>query len=238
MTPEPLTRTQAAAKRCTDLVVASTAVLLLSPVFLTISLSIVVTSGRPVLYRQTRVGRNGKPFTMYKFRTMTVGADAMHDALAEQNDRSGPLLKINDDPRVTTIGRVLRRSSLDELPQLFNVLQGTMSLVGPRPALPSEVMHFSAQVRVRESVPQGITGLWQVEGRSEPDFETYSNLDLTYVDRQSFLTDLGIILRTPGAMIRHALKRNAIRGDAPPTSAGSSDPTPDAGESSSDDTAV
>lgn len=216
MTPAPLSRTQAAAKRTTDVVLAVLGVVVLSPVFLVISLSILATEGRPILYRHVRIGREGRPFTMYKFRTMSVGADKLHTSLSAQNDRSGPLLKINNDPRVTTIGRILRRTSLDELPQLFNVIGGTMSLVGPRPALPSEVEHFSAEVRVRESVPQGITGLWQVDGRSSPDFETYSNLDLAYVKNQSFLTDLLIILRTPGAILRQALNRNAITPAQPP----------------------
>ena len=197
-------------KRLLDLIVSATMLVLLSPVFLIIAAAIILKDGRPVFYRQIRVGQRGREFTMIKFRTMTKGADASMSLLQDQNDRSGPLFKINDDPRVTFTGRVLRRTSLDELPQLINVFFGTMSLVGPRPALPSEVAHFPDELRLRESVPQGITGLWQLNGRMDSDFGKYAELDLRYVETWSLRQDLVILVRTPFVVFSHALKRHAI----------------------------
>jgi len=197
-------------KRLLDLIVSATMLVVLSPIFLIIAVAILLKDGRPVFYRQTRVGHRGREFTMIKFRTMTKDADATIGSLQGQNDRSGPLFKVNDDPRVTFTGRVLRRTSLDELPQLINVFVGKMSLVGPRPALPSEVARFPDELRLRESVPQGITGLWQLNGRMDADFGKYTELDLRYVETWSLHQDLVILIRTPFVVISHALKRHAI----------------------------
>jgi lipopolysaccharide/colanic/teichoic acid biosynthesis glycosyltransferase len=150
----------------------------------------------PVFFRQSRVGQGGTLFKVVKFRTMSVDAEERMQALTVANERRGPLFKMSADPRVTRIGHLLRESSLDELPQLFNVLRGEMSLVGPRPALPSEVVQFSAELRTRELVLPGITGLWQVEARDNPSFEAYRRLDLFYVENWSITLDLLIVLAT------------------------------------------
>jgi lipopolysaccharide/colanic/teichoic acid biosynthesis glycosyltransferase len=151
----------------------------------------------PVLFRQQRVGRDGVEFEMLKFRSMCVDAEAKLAALRATNERHGPLFKMDGaDPRVTRIGRFLRATSLDELPQLLNVLRGDMSLVGPRPALASEVAEFPAELRARHQVRPGITGLWQVEARDNPSFEAYRRLDLFYVENWSLALDLIILLGT------------------------------------------
>jgi len=201
-------------KRLIDIVAASLLILLFLPVFAIVSLTIIVASGRPIFYRQTRVGLRGKPFVMVKFRTMTIGADRDLDSIRHRNSRSGPLFKMSDDPRVTGVGRVLRKLSIDELPQLFNVLGGSMSLVGPRPALPEEVESFPAALRARESMPQGLTGLWQLEGRMDADFDKYSKLDLRYVEQWSLRLDIWILMKTPFVVIRQALNRNALDSGA------------------------
>jgi lipopolysaccharide/colanic/teichoic acid biosynthesis glycosyltransferase len=157
----------------------------------------------PVFFRQARVGKNGRPITVTKFRTMTVNAEQHLAALAAANERSGPLFKMAADPRVTRVGTFLRESSLDELPQLIDVLRGRMSLVGPRPALPSEVVHFSPELRTREMVMPGITGLWQVEARDNPSFEAYRRLDLFYVENWSLVLDMLVVLAT----IEHVVVR-------------------------------
>ncbi len=151
-----------------------------------------------MLFRQERVGRDGATFQMTKFRTMVVDAEQRKAELAARNERSGPLFKMDDreDPRITRIGRFLRATSLDELPQLFNVLHGTMSLVGPRPALQSEVDEFPAELHARHQVRPGITGLWQVEARDNPSFEAYVRLDLFYVQNWSLPLDLVVLLGT------------------------------------------
>jgi lipopolysaccharide/colanic/teichoic acid biosynthesis glycosyltransferase len=162
-----------------------------------------VADGWPVLFRQTRVGRDGRPFTMLKFRTMVPDAEARLDDVAHRNERRGPLFKAGDDPRVTRVGRILRHTSLDELPQLWNVLVGTMSLVGPRPALYPEREQFPPQLLARESMPPGMTGLWQLDGRTDPDFGKYTELDLRYVADWSLWLDLRILARTPFVVVRH-----------------------------------
>jgi lipopolysaccharide/colanic/teichoic acid biosynthesis glycosyltransferase len=158
-----------------------------------------------VLFKQTRVGTNGVHFKLYKFRTMVVDAEARLGALAERNDRSGPLFKMANDPRVTRVGRFLRASSLDELPQVFNVLRGDMSLVGPRPALPAEVAMFDEELRDRTRVKPGITGLWQIEARDNPSFTAYRRLDLYYVENWSVSLDIVILLAT----VEHVITRFA-----------------------------
>lgn len=207
-------RVRLGVKRTFDLLVASLTVLVMLPVMAVIAVLILVSSGRPILFRQVRVGRDGEEFTMLKYRTMAVDAEAQLDEVSAGNARSGPLFKRNDDPRVTPIGRILRRSSLDELPQLFNVIGGSMSLVGPRPALPREVVNFPPELRARETLPQGLTGLWQVENRTDAHFSKYIESDLAYVENWSLHLDLWILLRTPFAVVKHALCRSEVEAPA------------------------
>jgi lipopolysaccharide/colanic/teichoic acid biosynthesis glycosyltransferase len=199
------------AKRDFDLVFAVVAVVLLSPLLLAIAVAILVSEGRPVLYRQQRVGRYGAPFTMLKFRSMVADAhDRLHE-LQERNERTGPLFKIHKDPRVTRVGKFLRFTSLDELPQLFNVLGGTMSMVGPRPALYEERESFPPALLEREVLRPGITGLWQVEARSDPDFDRYHQLDLVYVQNRTLWLDVKLLVRTPIVILRELFRRLSHR---------------------------
>lgn len=183
--------------------VAALALLLLLPVFLGIAASIRMSSRGPALFRQTRVGRDGRTFTLYKFRTMHVDAEQRRAALMALNERSdGLLFKIRHDPRVTRAGRVLRRFSADELPQLINVVRGDMSLVGPRPPLPEEVAQYGNDVRRRLLVKPGLTGLWQVSGRSDLTWDESVRLDLRYVENWSLALDLHILWKTGSAVLR------------------------------------
>ncbi|MEV6597404.1 sugar transferase [Actinoplanes sp. NPDC051346] len=175
---------------------------LFGPVLLTVALCVRLTSRGPVLFRQVRVGRDGSEFRIYKFRSMYVDAEARLAELRHLNEHDGVLFKIRDDPRVTPVGRWLRRLSLDELPQLLNVLSGQMSLVGPRPPLPSEVAVYADDVRRRLAVKPGMTGLWQVSGRSDLPWEEAVRLDLRYVENWSLSLDLVILLRTMTAVVR------------------------------------
>jgi exopolysaccharide biosynthesis polyprenyl glycosylphosphotransferase len=190
-----LTRGQAIAKRTFDVVISGLLLLLLSPLLLTIAL-VVKLNGRSVLFRQERVGHHGKPFTLLKFRTMVDGAELMLSELLSRNEADGPLFKLRDDPRITRVGRWLRRYSLDELPQLWNVLKGEMSLVGPRPPLQSEVDQYEDWQLDRLEVRPGITGLWQVSGRSNLSFDEYVRLDLFYIENWSLAYDLFMVAKT------------------------------------------
>jgi exopolysaccharide biosynthesis polyprenyl glycosylphosphotransferase len=183
---------------------AAVALLCLAPLIAIAALAIRVTSSGPVLYRQIRVGRAGREFTMLKFRTMCDNADAELAQLLDLNQADGPMFKIHDDPRITPLGRVLRRLSFDELPQLVNVLRGEMSIVGPRPPLPSEVDRYPEDVRRRFLVKPGLTGLWQVSGRSDLSWEDSVRLDLDYVDHWSPALDFVIMLKTVLAVIKGA----------------------------------
>jgi len=183
-------------KRALDLLLATVALILLSPLLLIVALAIRLRDGSPILFRQTRVGLHGRPFKVVKFRTMVPDAEARLAELAEQNEISGPAFKVTDDPRLTPTGRWLRATSIDELPQLLNVLRGEMSLVGPRPPLPREVDAYDIWHRRRLSMQPGITGLWQVVARRDPDFDRWVRLDLDYIDRWSLWLDLKIMLRT------------------------------------------
>lgn len=176
--------------------------ILLAPLMLAIAIAVRLDSPGPAFYRQTRVGRDGEAFTMVKFRTMHVGADQLLAELADHNEADAVLFKMRSDPRVTRIGGVLRTWSLDELPQLFNVLLGQMSLVGPRPPLPAEAMLYESDVNRRFAVKPGVTGLWQVSGRSDLTWEESVRLDLRYVDNWSLSSDLRILLRTVRAVLR------------------------------------
>jgi exopolysaccharide biosynthesis polyprenyl glycosylphosphotransferase len=191
-----LTRVQAAAKRACDVVLAALGLLALLPLFAAVALAVKATSRGPVLFHQRRVGLGGRPFTLLKFRTMVDGADLLLGGLLDRNEADGPLFKLRRDPRVTRVGAVLRRWSVDELPQLWNVLKGEMSLVGPRPPLPGEVERYEEWQRDRLEVRPGITGLWQVSGRSELSFDDYVRLDLFYVENWSVAYDLYILSKT------------------------------------------
>jgi len=193
-------------KRGLDLAVALPAIVLLTPILFLVALAVKLQDGGPVLFRQARVGRNGKPFTLLKFRTMAVGAEARLDELLAQNERNGPLFKMDDDPRVTRVGRFLRASSLDELPQFFNVVGGSMSMVGPRPALPLEVATFDDDLLGRHSLPPGITGLWQIEARDNPSFYAYRHLDLFYVENWSCALDLMVLAGTAPNLLARSVR--------------------------------
>ena len=183
-------------KRSFDVVVAALSLLVALPIVMIAAVAIKLDSRGPVFFKQVRVGKDGALFEMLKLRTMVPGAEAMREELEDLNERSGPLFKLRSDPRVTTVGRFLRKASIDELPQLWNVLKGEMSIVGPRPALPSEAEQWSSELRERLRVLPGITGMWQVSGRSEADFELYRRLDLYYVDNWSLTHDIRIALKT------------------------------------------
>lgn len=191
-----LTGLNLAIKRAFDLVLAGIATAILLPVWLIIAMAIRLDSPGPTLFRQQRAGRSGKPFTLYKFRSMYDGAEAQQDRLRDLNEASGPIFKIRDDPRVTRVGRFIRRTSLDELPQLLNVLSNEMSLVGPRPALFTEVAQYQDWQLKRLELQPGITGLWQVSGRSDLSFDEMVMLDIYYGENWSLGTDTGILLRT------------------------------------------
>jgi exopolysaccharide biosynthesis polyprenyl glycosylphosphotransferase len=188
-------------KRVLDLCVAGVSIVVLSPFLLGIAMVIRYRDGAPVLFRQTRVGLHGRRFELLKFRTMDRDAEAQLEALAARSEVRGNAFKLTDDPRITRTGRFLRRTSLDELPQLWNVLRGDMSLVGPRPALPREVDGYDLWHRRRLSMKPGITGLWQVSARRSPDFDAWAQLDLSYIDRWSLWLDLKILARTVPAAL-------------------------------------
>jgi exopolysaccharide biosynthesis polyprenyl glycosylphosphotransferase len=188
-------------KSCFDKLAAAFALGLLAMPFAAIALLIKITDPGPVIYRQTRVGKDGRPFTLYKFRTMVVDADRWKELLTERNEADGVLFKIRRDPRVTAVGGWLRRWSVDELPQLLNVLRGDMSMVGPRPALPEEAACYGHLVRRRLVVKPGITGLWQVSGRSELSWDEAVRLDLRYVENWSLALDLQILWKTASAVV-------------------------------------
>jgi exopolysaccharide biosynthesis polyprenyl glycosylphosphotransferase len=191
------------AKRVLDVIGAAIGLVLLSPLLLATALWIRLRDGSPILFRQTRVGLHGRPFTIYKFRTMVTDAEQRLDEVMHLNERDGVAFKATNDPRITRIGRWLRKTSIDELPQLWNVLTGTMSLVVPRPPLPPEFADYDIWPRRRDSKKPGITGLWQVEARHEADFDRWVERDLVYIDGWSLWLDLKIILKTVPAMLAH-----------------------------------
>ncbi len=188
-------------KRAFDIAVSAVALVVGAPLFAILSLAIRLDSPGPVLFRQRRVGRNGRAFTLYKFRSMYADAEARLVDLAPRNEVDGPVFKMRDDPRVTRVGRFLRKTSLDELPQFWNVMRGEMSVVGPRPPLPGEVKRYERWQRRRLSVKPGITCTWQVSGRSHLDFAQWMELDLHYIDTWSLWGDLTIFLRTIPAVL-------------------------------------
>lgn len=188
-------------KRAFDMVVASLALVALSPVMVGAAIAVKIGSSGPVFYKQRRLGRGGQQFEMIKFRSMLPEADQMLVDLTDQNEADGPLFKIKDDPRITRVGGILRRTSIDELPQLWNVVRGDMSLVGPRPALAIEADGWPIELFDRLEVPPGITGLWQVNGRSNASFADYARLDLYYVDNWTIGLDVAILARTIPALL-------------------------------------
>lgn len=189
-------RIQYQVKRCLDVAVASLLLVLVSPLLLAIAIVIKLTSPGPVLYRQQRLMRDWQEFTLLKFRTMVDGADKMFDRVESLNEASGPLFKAREDPRITPVGRVLRRCFLDELPQLINVIRGEMSLVGPRPCRPQEVAQMEQLMYFRFAVPQGITGPWQTNGYHALPFKDQLEVELDYVSGWTLARDLAILLRT------------------------------------------
>ncbi len=196
-----LTGPQAVAKRTLDIVLGSLAFVISLPLWGVVALAIKLDTRGRVLYRQERIGRDARPFSILKFRTMVVGAEAMLEGLQSKNEATGPLFKLRLDPRVTRVGSWLRMWSLDELPQLLNVLKGDMSLVGPRPPLPNEVARYEDWHHDRLVVRPGITGLWQVRGRSQLPFDDYVRLDLYYIENWSVAYDLYILMKTVPAIL-------------------------------------
>lgn len=188
-------------KKTADRLFSLIALLILSPIFLLVSLLIKHEDHGPVFYIQRRIGRNGKIFNMYKFRSMVIHADQKIDRLADKNEVEGPMFKMREDPRVTRVGKVIRKYSIDELPQLLNVLQGNMALVGPRPPLEREVQDYSEYDFQRLMVTPGCTGLWQVTKRNSVGFHEMVQLDIEYIQKSSLLFDLGILFRTTKIMI-------------------------------------
>ena len=189
-----------AIKRLIDITCSFVGILVLSPLFIIIAIIIKFTSKGPVFFSQKRVGRNGKEFDMYKFRSMVVNAEELKEKLAAQNEMSGPMFKMKDDPRVTKVGKFIRKTSIDELPQLWNVLKGNMSLVGPRPSLPKEVAQFEDWMYRRLDVKPGLTCYWQVSGRNNIDFEDWMKLDIKYVDERNLWIDIKLIFKTVGVL--------------------------------------
>jgi lipopolysaccharide/colanic/teichoic acid biosynthesis glycosyltransferase len=188
-------------KRALDIVLSAIGLLALSPLLLAVGAIMVFSEGRPVLFRQIRVGLHGRPFNIVKFRTMTRDAEARYDEVVALSDTRGAAFKMTNDPRITRIGLMLRKTSIDELPQLWNVLLGQMSIVGPRPAPPREVAAYDIWHRRRLSMKPGITGLWQIEARFDEEFDHRASLDLTYIDRWSIWLDIKIIARTIPALV-------------------------------------
>ncbi|PRR85664.1 putative undecaprenyl-phosphate N-acetylgalactosaminyl 1-phosphate transferase [Clostridium luticellarii] len=183
-------------KRAVDILFSAIGIIVLSPVMLVVAVAIKLDSRGPAIFSQIRVGLNGKPFKMYKFRSMVDDAEDLLDKLRDRNEMTGPMFKIKEDPRVTRIGRFIRKTSIDELPQLFNVIKGEMSLVGPRPNLPREVVKFTRHQRIKLLVKPGLTCYWQVMGRSNIDFDGWMKLDLKYIEDRSTIVDLKLIFQT------------------------------------------
>lgn len=188
-------------KRIFDVVASAVGLVVLSPLFLFLAYKIKSEDGGPVFYSQERIGKDGKPFKIWKFRSMVVHADQMLDQLADQNEIDGAMFKMKKDPRVTKVGKWIRKYSLDELPQLVNVLVGDMSLVGPRPPLPNEVKDYSEYDKQRLTVMPGCTGLWQVTKRNNASFDEMVELDLEYINKCNAGYDIMLIFKTVGVMI-------------------------------------
>jgi exopolysaccharide biosynthesis polyprenyl glycosylphosphotransferase len=194
-------RSELAIKRAIDIFVSVLALLLLTPLLLVVAAAVGLTSAGPIFYIQQRVGRDGTPIRMFKFRSMYDHAHDHREEHVERNMHNGPIFKIRDDPRITPVGRIIRRFSIDELPQLFNVLIGQMSLVGPRPPLPEEFVYYGPRERLRLLAKPGVTCIWQVSGRSNLDFDTWMNMDLEYIQNWSLWLDLKLLGKTVPAVL-------------------------------------
>ncbi len=188
-------------KRVLDIIVSSISIILLLPLFIIIAFLIKCISNGPIFYTSKRIGKDGKIFNMYKFRSMKINADKELESLLKHNETNGITFKMTNDPRVTKVGRFLRKTSLDELPQLFNILNGTMTIVGPRPALEREYVQYSEYQKQRLLVKQGLTCLWQCSGRSSLTFDDQVKLDLEYIKKRGFFYDIYIILKTIPAVL-------------------------------------
>jgi exopolysaccharide biosynthesis polyprenyl glycosylphosphotransferase len=198
----PLNLTHLAVKRAFDMIGSICLLILFMPVLALIALAIKIDSPGPVFFRQVRMGVNGRQFQCLKFRSMVANAESIRDSLLSLNEQSGPVFKIKNDPRITRVGRILRKYSLDELPQLFNILKGDMSFVGIRPPLPSEVEQYDRWQRRRLSMKPGVTCLWQINGRNKVSFEEWMKMDLAYIDNWSLKLDFSILLKTIPAVLR------------------------------------
>lgn len=183
-------------KRLIDIIASICGLIILFPILVIVAIAIKIESKGPIIFFQDRVGLNGIKFKMYKFRSMVVDAERYREKLLEQNEMNGPMFKIKNDPRVTKVGKFIRRTSIDELPQLLNILKGDMSLVGPRPSLPKEVEKFSPWMLERLNVKPGLTCYWQISGRNDIQFEDWMKLDIKYVKERGILLDLRLVIRT------------------------------------------
>lgn len=189
-------------KRIMDVMLALIGLVLLSPLFILVALLIKMEDPKgSVFFYQTRIGKNERPFRMYKFRSMVSNAEELLEKLLDQNEVGGAMFKMKEDPRITKLGKFIRKTSIDELPQLWNVVRGDMSLVGPRPALPREVMQYTSYDKQRLSVSPGCTGLWQVSGRNNLSFQEMLELDLEYIERRNLWLDIKVMLRTVKVMV-------------------------------------
>ena len=183
-------------KRVTDITGSLAGLILLSPLLIIVGILIKIESKGPIIFSQNRIGMDGRVFKMYKLRSMVANAEELKEKLMEENEMSGPMFKIKDDPRITKLGRFIRKTSIDELPQLLNVLKGEMSLVGPRPSLIEEVLEFEPWMKKRLMVKPGLTCYWQVMGRNNIDFYRWMLLDIKYVETRSILVDINLIIKT------------------------------------------
>ena len=183
-------------KRLIDIICSLTAIILLLPLFAIVGIAIKLESKGPIIFAQDRVGYKGDKFKMYKLRSMVQNAEELKEKLNSKNEMDGPMFKMKDDPRITKVGKIIRKTSIDELPQLFNILKGDMSLVGPRPSLPKEVDEFQPWMLERLSVKPGLTCYWQVSGRNDIDYINWMKLDIKYVEERSTLLDLKLIWKT------------------------------------------
>lgn len=188
-------------KRAMDIICSLTAIIVLSPILILTAAIVALTSPGKSIYTQIRVGKNGKFFTMYKFRSMYVNTDQVLEELAKKNEMDGPVFKMKHDPRITPVGRFIRKFSIDEFPQFFNILAGDMSIVGPRPALPKEVAQYTGRDSERLLVKPGLTCIWQVSGRSDVDFKEWMELDRQYIKTRSIILDIVLILKTIPAVL-------------------------------------
>ncbi|WP_368491167.1 sugar transferase [Clostridium sp. BJN0013] len=185
-------------KRMTDIIFSILGIIVFAPVMMIIAVAIKLDSKGAVIFSQERVGLNGRLFKMYKFRSMVENAEDLLDELKDKNEMTGPMFKMKEDPRVTRVGKFIRKTSLDELPQLFNVIKGEMSLVGPRPNLPREVVKFTRKQKIKLLAKPGLTCYWQVMGRSNVDFERWMELDIKYIEMRNTLLDFKLIFKTLG----------------------------------------